>query len=51
MVQIAGDGPVSLLVAEVWQDHRLRATATVRGEVPADAENSGGAWVSLTKRS
>jgi len=37
VVQIAGDGPVSLLVAEVWQDHRLRATATVRGEVPADA--------------
>ncbi len=37
ILQIAGDGPVSLLVAEVRQDNRLRATATVRGEVPAEA--------------
>ena len=32
-----GDGPVKLAVAEVQSDLRLRATATVAGEVPPGA--------------
>ena len=34
VLQIAGHGPVKLAVAEVQSDLRLRATATVMGEVP-----------------
>jgi len=37
VVQIMGDGPVKLAVAEVQPDLSLRATATVVGEVAADA--------------
>ncbi|HSV70498.1 MAG TPA: Hsp33 family molecular chaperone HslO [Methylibium sp.] len=37
VLQISGDGPVKLAVAEVQPDLALRATATVIGEVPADA--------------
>ena len=37
ILQIFGDGPVKLVVAEIQSDLSLRATATVRGEVPADA--------------
>ena len=40
ILQIHGDGPVKLLVAEVQGDLRLRATATVQGEVPAGASLS-----------
>jgi len=36
VVQIVGDGPVKLAVAEVQADLAMRATATTRGEVPAD---------------
>ncbi len=36
ILQIAGDGPVKLAVAEVQSDLSLRATATVMGEVPVD---------------
>ena len=36
ILQIQGDGPVKLAVAEVQADLSLRATATVLGEVPAD---------------
>jgi molecular chaperone Hsp33 len=36
-MQIMGDGPVKLAVAEVQPDLSLRATATVVGEVAADA--------------
>ncbi len=35
--QIMGDGPVKLAVAEVQSDLRLRATATLIGELPCDA--------------
>ena len=37
ILQIFGDGPVKLAVAEVQHDLRLRATAKVVGQVPADA--------------
>ncbi len=37
IMQIMGDGPVKLAVAEVQPDLSLRATATVKGEVAADA--------------
>ena len=37
LLQVYGDGPVKLAVAEVRSDLSFRATATVVGEVPADA--------------
>ena len=37
ILQVFGDGPVKLAVAEVQSDLSLRATATVQGEVPAGA--------------
>lgn len=37
ILQIQGDGPVQLAVAEVQPDLSLRATATVKGEIAADA--------------
>jgi molecular chaperone Hsp33 len=37
VMQIAGDGPVKVAVAEVQSDLRLRATASVVGAVPAGA--------------
>ena len=37
ILQIFGDGPVKLAVAEAQADLRLRATATVIGDAPADA--------------
>ena len=37
VLQIFGDGPVKLAVAEVQHDLSLRATAKVVGDVPADA--------------
>lgn len=37
ILQIYGDGPVKLAVAEVQSDLSLRATATVQGQVPDDA--------------
>jgi molecular chaperone Hsp33 len=37
IVQVFGDGPVKLAVVEVQSDFAVRATATVNGEVPADA--------------
>jgi molecular chaperone Hsp33 len=37
VLQLQGDGPVPLAVAEVQPDLRFRATATVSGEVPAGA--------------
>lgn len=37
VLQMMGDGPVKLAVAEVQSDLRLRATATVAGEVPPGA--------------
>jgi molecular chaperone Hsp33 len=37
LLQMYGDGPVKLAVAEVRSDLSFRATATVVGEVPADA--------------
>ncbi len=40
ILQIFGDGPVKLAVAEVQPDFGLRATATVIGEVAADARLS-----------
>ncbi len=39
-LQIAGDGPVKLAVAEVQPDLSLRATATVMGDVKADSSLS-----------
>ncbi len=39
-LQIAGDGPVKLAVAEVQPDLSLRATATVMGEVADDSSLS-----------
>ena len=36
-LQIQGDGPLKLAVAEVQADLRLRATATLKGDVPAGA--------------
>ena len=40
VLQIFGDGPVKVAVAEVKSDLRVRATATIVGEVPADARLS-----------
>jgi molecular chaperone Hsp33 len=40
-LQIAGDGPVKLAVAEVQPDLSLRATATVMGDVADDSRLSG----------
>jgi molecular chaperone Hsp33 len=40
ILQVMGDGPVKLAVAEVQPDLSLRATATVTGEVAADASLS-----------
>lgn len=40
VMQIFGDGPVKVAVAEVQPDLSLRATAKVVGEVPADARLS-----------
>lgn len=40
IMQIFGDGPVKLAVAEVQPDFGLRAMATVIGEVPPDARLS-----------
>jgi len=37
ILQVFGDGPVKLAVAEVQSDLSLRATATVQGPVPAEA--------------
>jgi len=37
IVQVFGDGPVKLAVVEVQSDFSLRATATVKGQVPVDA--------------
>ncbi|MCU0922110.1 MAG: Hsp33 family molecular chaperone HslO [Burkholderiaceae bacterium] len=37
LLQMYGDGPVKLAVAEVRSDLSFRATATVLGEVPAEA--------------
>jgi molecular chaperone Hsp33 len=37
VLQIFGDGPLKLAVAEVQSDMRLRATATLQGDVPAQA--------------
>jgi molecular chaperone Hsp33 len=38
VLQLHGDGPVKLAVAEVQADQRFRATATVVGDVPAGAQ-------------
>jgi len=38
VLQVFGDGPVKLAVAEVRSDLGLRATATVAGELPVDAQ-------------
>jgi redox-regulated HSP33 family molecular chaperone len=40
VLQVFGDGPIKLAVAEVQPDLSLRATATVLGEVPEDARLS-----------
>ena len=40
VLQVFGDGPVKLAVAEVQSDLSLRATASVTGEVPATARLS-----------
>jgi len=37
ILQVQGDGPVKLAVAESLSDLRFRVTAKVQGEVPADA--------------
>jgi len=37
VLQVSGDGPVKLAVAEAQSDLAFRATATVVGDVPADA--------------
>ncbi len=41
VLQLHGDGPVKLAVAEVQADQRFRATATVVGEVPEGAQLEG----------
>ncbi len=41
ILQMQGDGPVRMAVAEVQPELGLRATATVIGEVPAEVEGSG----------
>lgn len=38
VMQVFGDGPVKLMVAEAQPDLRFRATATVIGAVPEDAD-------------
>lgn len=40
IVQVSGDGPVKLAVAEVQPDLAMRATASVRGDVAPDASLS-----------
>ena len=40
ILQILGDGPVKLAVAEVQPDFGLRATATLSGDIAADASLS-----------
>ncbi|MDO9196910.1 Hsp33 family molecular chaperone HslO [Rhodoferax sp.] len=40
ILQIFGDGPVKLAVVEVQPDFGLRATATVTGDIPAEASLS-----------
>ncbi|XAH25619.1 Hsp33 family molecular chaperone HslO [Xylophilus sp. GW821-FHT01B05] len=40
VLQIFGDGPLKLAVAEVQSDLSLRATASVMGEIPPDARLS-----------
>lgn len=40
VLQVFGDGPVKLAVAEVQSDLSLRATATIIGDVPQDARLS-----------
>ncbi len=40
ILQVQGDGPVKLAVAEIQSDMRLRATATVLGTVPETADLS-----------
>lgn len=40
VLQVFGDGPVKVAVAEVQSDLALRATATVHGEVPENARLS-----------
>ena len=37
ILQVFGDGPVKLAVAEIQSDLRLRATVSLKGEVPPDA--------------
>jgi molecular chaperone Hsp33 len=37
ILQVQGDGPVKLAVVEVQPDFAVRATATLQGDVPADA--------------
>ena len=49
VLQIFGDGPVKLAVAEVQPDLAFRATAKVVGEVPA-RRAPGGAWSTCTAR-
>jgi molecular chaperone Hsp33 len=59
VLQINGDGPVKLAVAEVLSDLSLRATATVMGDVPPDAalsamvnvDNQGRCAVTLDPKS
>ncbi len=40
-LQMQGDGPVKLAVAEVQPDLRFRGTATLHGEVDAEARVAG----------
>lgn len=40
VLQIVGDGPVKIAVAEIQSDLSLRATATVQGEVAVDSKLS-----------
>ena len=40
VLQIMGDGPVKVAVVEVQSDLSLRATASIQGDVPADASLS-----------
>jgi molecular chaperone Hsp33 len=59
ILQVFGDGPVKVVVAEVKHDMSLRATATVVGELPADARlpdmvnvgNKGRCAITLEPRS
>lgn len=45
VLQISGDGPVRLAVAEVQSNLALRATATLHGSVPVVADGSPGSAV------